>query len=358
MKEIATEPLTSSSEKAGLPPGTLVHVGKALETETRISVIEYDGLNYKEYIVQSIDKLLLHNKNKTTVWINIEGLTDTKTIESIGQNFGIHPLVLEDILNTNQRPRFEDYGNYLFIVLKALLLDKVGFSVNYEQTSIIVMENIVITFKEKQDNLFEPIKHRLSTSKGRIRVSGADYLAYAILDIVVDQYMIIGDSLVDVIEGIESELLANPSRRTLASIQSVKREAIFIRKTVSPVRELLVGIQHNESTLIQEKSLIYFRDVYDHSIRVIESMDSYRELVSGLLDIYLSSVSNKMNETMKVLTIFASIFIPLTFISGIYGMNFEYMPELKWKWSYPLIWIVFIIITVALLIFFKKKKWF
>jgi magnesium transporter len=184
----------------------------------------------------------------------------------------------------------------------------------------------------------------------------ADYLAYAILDTVVDQYMTIGDSLVEVIEDIESELLASPSTKTLMLIQSIKREVIFIRKTVSPVRELLTGIQHTESTLIQEKSLIYFRDVYDHAIRVIESMDSYRELVTGLLDIYLSSVSNKMNETMKVLTIFAAIFIPLSFIAGIYGMNFEYMPELKWKWSYPLIWIIFIIIPAALLIFFKKRK--
>lgn len=357
MTKITPESLTSESEKAGLPPGALVHVGEILDTDTRILVVNYNQQKYAEHYVQSIDEVLPYRQENTVTWVNIEGLRAIDLIEAIGQHFDIHPLALEDILNTHQRPKFEDHENYLFIVVKALLLGDATFSVNYEQISVVVMNNLVFTFKEKQDELFDALRHRINNSKGRFRSLGADYLAYAIMDTIVDQYMSISDSLVDAIESVESELLDSPTEKTLSSIQQIKRELIFIRKTVSPVRELLAGMQRNESTLIEEKTQIYIRDVHDHAIRVIESIDSYRELVTGLLDIYLSSVSNKMNETMKVLTVFASIFIPLTFIVGIYGMNFEFMPELKWKWAYPVLWVVFVIISGLLLVFFRKKKW-
>jgi magnesium transporter len=220
-----------------------------------------------------------------------------------------------------------------------------------------VLDNFVVTFKEKTDDIFVPLKQRISNSKGRIRNLGSDYLAYAILDTIVDQTFSLLDSLDEMLESTEEELLTNPTSGTLVSIQRIKRELIYIRKSVSPLREMLATIMRSDSILIQEKTNIYFRDVYDHALRITESIESYRDMLSGLLDIYISSVSNKMNEVMKVLTIFASIFIPLTFIAGIYGMNFEYMPELKWKWAYPVLWVLFISIPVVLLIYFKNKKW-
>jgi magnesium transporter len=352
-----SDSLKHSSDKAGLPPGSLVHVGKTPDQACRISVIKYDNENFEEYEIQSINEVFNNNEESKITWVNIEGLRVVDVIEAIGNSFDIHPLVLEDILNTHQRQKFEDYENFLFVVLKALIPSSEDFSVEHEQLSMIVMSNIILTFKEKQDDLFDPLRHRLSNSKGRIRCLGSDYLAYAICDAIVDQYILTIDSMVDTIESTEDELLADPTRDTLFSIQNLRRELIFIRKNVLPIREVISEIQRSESLLLNQSTQIYFRDVYDHSLRVIESLDSYRELLNGLLEIYLSSISNKMNETMKVLTVFASIFIPLTFIAGIYGMNFEYMPELKWKWAYPALWIVFVIIPFVLLIYFKKKKW-
>jgi magnesium transporter len=229
--------------------------------------------------------------------------------------------------------------------------------VAYEQVSLLVLDKFVFSFKEKPDDIFDPILAQLNNEKGRLRNFGTDYLAYVIMDTVVDEYFTLQDKLDELIETVEDELLSSPSARTLATIQIIKRELIFLRRSVSPLRELLAGIQRSESGLLQERTKRYFGDIYDHAIRVIEAMESCRDLIAGMMDIYLSSVSNKMNETMKVLTVFATIFIPLTFIAGVYGMNFEYMPELKWKWAYPALWGVFIAISVFLLGYFKKKNW-
>jgi magnesium transporter len=265
--------------------------------------------------------------------------------------------VLEDILHTHQRSKFEDYENYLFMVVKNLSLGLGDFSIEYEQISILVFKNFIFTFKEKPTLLFDPIKIRIQNSKGRIRKFSSDYLAYVVLDTVIDEYFSLQDSLDDLMERIEDELLLSPSTETLNTIQHVRRELIFVRKSISPLRELLSGLHRSDSPLIDEKNRRYFGDVYDHALRVIESMESYRELITGMMDIYLSSVNNKMSETMKVLTVFASIFIPLTFIAGVYGMNFEYMPELKMRWAYPALWGFFITVSVGLMIYFKRKKW-
>ncbi|MGZ5027735.1 MAG: magnesium/cobalt transporter CorA, partial [Methylobacter sp.] len=264
---------------------------------------------------------------------------------------------LEDILNTHQRPKFEEFDDYLYIVIKALSLADKDFNVEYEQISLLLLDKFVFTFKEKPDALFEPLLNRLSNDKSHIRTLGTDYLTYVIMDTIVDEYFALQDSFDELIETVEDDLLTNPSAQTLNTIQKIKRELIFLRRSVSPMREMLASIQRSESQLLHEKTKRYFGDIYDHVIRVSEAMESYRDLIAGMLDIYLSSVSNKMNETMKVLTVFASIFIPLTFIAGVYGMNFEYMPELKWRWGYPALWGVFIGVTVFLLRFFKKKKW-
>jgi len=353
-----SESLSNASEKTGLPPGSLVHVGEALEPEARITVVDYSKETIEELAIESIDEVLQYKDSESITWVIIEGLTSVDIIGRIGEIFDIHQLVLEDILNTHQRPKFEEYDDHLFIVLKCLNTGSGQFNVTYEQISLLVLNNFVFTFKEKKDDLFRPVMERIRKSKGRLRNLGADYLSYVILDTVVDQNFILIDTLDDAITSIEDALLiSEPTRDTLNSIQNLKREIISIRRYVSPIRELMAGMLRSESVLISEKTYIYLRDVSDHVLRVIESIESYRDILSGLLDIYVSSVSNKMNEVMKVLTVFASIFIPLTFIAGIYGMNFEYMPELKWRWAYPALWGAFIIIPAILIIYFKKKKW-
>jgi len=352
------ESLKNSSEKSGLPPGSLVHVGAALETVTRMSVIDYSEENIEEQQIQSVDEILKYKDSDTVTWVIIEGLTNVEVVESIGAMFDIHQLVLEDILNTHQRPKFEEYDDHLYIVLKCLLPEDEEYTVTYEQISLLVLTNFVFVFKEKTDNLLHPIQQRIRTSKGRFRSLGADYLAYAILDTIVDQYFILIDLLDDAITPLEDSLLASEATQdSLKMIQRLKRAVISIRRHISPVRELMAGMLRSESGLIDEKMHMYLRDVSDHVLRVIESIESHRDILSGLLEIYISGVSNKMNEVMKVLTVFASIFIPLTFLAGIYGMNFEYMPELKWKWAYPALWVAFITIPAVLLVYFKKKKW-
>lgn len=353
-----TESLTTHSEKLGFPPGSLVHVGDVIGTKTRISVIDYSKENCEEQEIQSIEEILKYKDKDTITWVMIEGLTNTDIVERIGTMFGIHQLVLEDILNTNQRPKFEEYEDHLYIVLKCLLSEDEEFTVNSEQISLLVLKNFVFMFKEKQDTLFKPVQQRVKTSKSRFRNRGSDYLTYAILDFIVDQNFVLIDTLDEVVTSLEDSLLTDePTQEMLYRIQRLKRQIISIRKYISPIRELLAGMLRSETELIDINTHIYLRDVSDHAIRVTESIESYRDILTGLLDIYISSVSNKMNEVMKVLTVFASIFIPLTFLAGIYGMNFEYMPELKWQWAYPTLWIAFITIPIILLIYFKKKKW-
>lgn len=340
-------------------PGTLVHVGEVQESATRMTVVNYANEYFEQAEFESIDQILKYKASEAITWVIIEGLTNIDVIEEIGEKFDIHDLVLEDILNTHQRPKFEEHDDHLYIVLKCLFLDEDKFSVSYEQISILLLRNFVFVFKEQTDDFFLPLQQRILNSKGRLRWLGSDYLTYTILDTIVDQNFILIDSLNGAINELEENLLVSvPSQDMLINIQRLKREVIGMRKHISPLRELMTAMLRTESNLIDEKTTIYLRDVSDHVLRVIESVDVCREVLTGLLDIYLSSVSNKMNEVMKVLTVFASIFIPLTFIAGIYGMNFEYMPELKWKWSYPILMFGFVAIPVVLLIYFRKKKWF
>jgi magnesium transporter len=352
-----SESLSSAAEKSGLPPGSLVHVGEVHEHEHKISVVNYNKSTLEKHTVKSIEELLAYKTSNTITWVIVDGLKDVSIIDAVGRHFDIHALVLEDILNTHQRPKFEEFDDYLFIVLKAITLGNEEFNIDYEQISLLILNNFVFTFREKPDEIFDPIIKRLNNDKGQIRNLGADYLAYIIMDTVVDEYFALQDTFDELIESVEDDLLTDPSTKTLSKIQKFKRELIFLRRNISPLRELLAAIQRSESPLLDAKTKRYFGDIYDHAIRIIEAMESYRDLIAGMLDIYLSSVSNKMNETMKVLTVFASIFIPLTFIAGVYGMNFEDMPELKWQWGYPAVWMVFISVSVFLLRFFKKKKW-
>ncbi|WP_036300272.1 magnesium/cobalt transporter CorA [Methylomarinum vadi] len=331
--------LPSAAHKSGLPPGSLVHIGQVHLSECRISVTQYNATFLHQQEIASLDELPSLKNQRLITWINIDGLTDTSVIEGIGHVFNIHPLVLEDILSTHQRPKLEEYEDFLYLVVKGIsMAGAEGFNLQYEQISLLLLEDYVITFKEKADDIFQPIHHRLQNRKGRLRTGGNDYLAYVILDTIVDEYFVVEDRLDVVIDPLEESLLNSPSDDSLQTIQQLRRELIAMKRNIAPLRDLLTQIHYADTTLLDEKTLRYFTDVHDHVLRITDSLESYRERIAAMQDIYLSSLSNKMNETMKVLTVFASIFIPLTFIAGIYGMNFEYMPELKWHWAYPSLW--------------------
>jgi magnesium transporter len=345
------------SKTIGQPPGTLVHIGEKKAEEMRITIIDYDETHFEEKEAKTVEECFPFKDTPTVTWINIDGLHQVEIIEKIGKHFNLHPLILEDILNTGQRPKIEDFIEYLYVVLKMLYYDDKEAEVKAEQVSLILGSNFVISFQEKEGDVFNPIRDRIRNSKGRIRKMGADYLAYALLDGVVDNYFIILEKLGETIENMEEELVSNPTPETSQGIHRLKGEMIFLRKSVWPLREVINGLERGESSLIKESTGIYLRDVYDHTIQVIDTIETYRDIVSGMVDTYLSSISNRMNEVMKVLTIIATIFIPLTFVAGIYGMNFKYMPELEWGWGYFVILAIMVTVGISMLIYFRRKKW-
>lgn len=345
------------TQKIGLPPGTLIHVGEKKVEKTKITIIDYDAEHLEEKVAKTVDECFSFKDKPTVTWINIDGIHEIEIIEKIGNHFDLHPLILEDIVHTEQRPKMEDFEHYIYVVLRLLTFDEIENEINAEQISIILGSNFIISFQEMEGDVFDHVRDRIRNSKGRIRKMGADYLAYALLDAIVDNYFVILEKLGEKIESIEEELVTNPRPETLQTIHELKREMIFLRKSVWPLREVVNSMERGESSLIQDSTTIYLRDVYDHTIQVIDTIETFRDMLSGMLDIYLSSVSNKMNEVMKVLTIIATIFIPLTFIAGNYGMNFEYMPELGWRWSYPVYWMVVLTVAAFMVMYFKRKKW-
>ncbi len=345
------------SSKAGQTPGTLTHVGKKKVAKVRITLNDYDEKQIQQKEMKRIEDCFPFKDKPTVTWVNIDGLHDTETIEKIGKHFGIHPLVLEDIVNTEQRPKVDEFDDYIFIVLKMLSLNEKSGETHSEQVSMILGKNYVVSFQEAIGDIFDPVRKRLAEGKGKIRKSGSDYLAYALLDIIVDNYFKILENFGEKIESIEEGLVDNPKSESLQTIHSLKREMIFLRRSVWPLREAISSLERSESGLIEKKTRIYLRDVYDHTIQVIDTIETFRDMVSGMVDLYLSSVSNKMNQVMKVLTIIATIFIPLTFIAGIYGMNFDVMPELRWSFGYFMVWGVMIAIGLVMLAYFRRKEW-
>lgn len=346
------------SKKIGLPPGALVHIGEGKTAVPRITVIDYDETRFEEREVRTVEECFPFRDKPTVTWINVDGVHQIEIIEKLGHCFGFHPLVMEDILNTDQRPKMEIYGDYLYIVLKMLYGGDPDRRVEAEQVSLILGSNFVISFQEeKEGDVFNPVRERIRTGKGLIRKMGSDYLAYSLMDTIVDHYFLILERLGDKVELLEEELMARPTDRTIQGIQTFRNEIAFVRRVVWPLREVVSSLGRRESPLIKETTEIYLRDVYDHTVQVMDTIETYREMISGMLDIYLSSVSNRLNSVMKVLTIIATIFMPLTFIAGIYGMNFKYMPELEWRWGYPAIWILIVLIGVSMAIYFKKKRW-
>ncbi|MBU1120568.1 MAG: magnesium/cobalt transporter CorA [archaeon] len=349
--------IQKTSNKAGLSPGTIVYVGKKKTKKVKIELIDFNESQFQEKEIENIEDCFPFKDTPTITWINISGLHQTEILEKIGKQFGVHPLVLEDIVHTTQRPKTEDFESYLFVVLKRIDYNDKIKEINVEQLSMIIGSNFVISFQETEGNVFNPVRQRIRNGKGKTRKLGSDYLAYSLIDAVVDNYFIILEKLGGEIEEIEEELIQNPKPEILNAVHRLKRQLIFLRKSVWPLREVISNLQRGESKLIKKTTGIYLRDVYDHTIQVIDTVETFRDMTSGMLDVYLSSVSNKMNEVMKVLTIIATIFIPMTFVAGMYGMNFEFMPELKWEWSYPLVWLTVIIIAGSMLLYFRRKKW-
>ncbi|HOK04449.1 MAG TPA: magnesium/cobalt transporter CorA [Victivallales bacterium] len=342
--------------KIGVPPGTLLYTGD-LQEYFEINVIDYSQNNYKEFNPKNIEECFQFKDSPTVTWINITGLHRTDIIEQIGKHYNLHPLVLEDILNIRQRPKIEYFDDYIFIVLKMLSYNEVLKEIDAEQVSIILGSNFVFTFQERKGDLFDTIRNRLRNNIGIIRKSSSDYLLYSLIDVIVDNYFLILEKIGVRIEDIEDKILLNPSPEVIRTIHNLKNSLIELRKTVWPLREILSNLYKGESELIKDKTSVYFRDVYDHTIQIIDTIETLRDIVSGLLDVYLSSISNRMNEIMKVLTIIATIFIPLTFIAGVYGMNFKFMPELEWKMGYPMVLLVMFLSAIGMLIYFKRKKW-
>jgi magnesium transporter len=349
--------IKKSSKKRGLPPGSIVHIGDKKTEEAKISIMDYIISKYEEKEIKKVEDCFPFKRKPSITWINVDGLHDVQLIEKLGNCYDIHPLVLEDIANTDQRPKMEDFDDYIFFVLKMLYIDDKNQEIRSEQVSLILGKNYVISFQERVGDVFNSVRERIRKGKGRIRKMSADYLAYSLIDAIIDNYFIILEGIGEKVENIEQDVLSNPEPEILQQIYTLKREMIYLRKSVWPFREVINGLLRDESNLIKKDTHIYLRDLYDHTIQVIDTIETFRDMISGMLDIYMSSVNNKMNEVMKVLTIFAAIFIPLTFIAGVYGMNFQYMPELSLPWAYPAVWSVIILVGVSLFIYFKHKKW-
>lgn len=345
------------SKKAGLPPGTLIHIGEKKTEKVNISIIDYDETHFFEKAAATVEECFPYKDKPTVTWINVEGVHQVEILKKLGDHFGIHPLIQEDILNTDQRPKMENFDDYMYIVLKMLFYDHKQNEIITEQVSVILGPNFVISFQEFEGDIFNPLRDRIRGNKGRFRKMGADFLAYTLLDAIVDNYFIILETIDEKIELLEEDLINHPTSETLRVIYKLKRDMILLRKSVWPLREVISGLEREETPLIKESTEIYLRDVYDHTIQAIDTLETFRDMVSGMVEIYLTSISNRLNTVMKVLTIIATIFMPLTFIAGIYGMNFRYMPELGWRWGYPVIWIVMIAISISMLFYFKKKKW-
>jgi magnesium transporter len=346
------------SKKAGLPPGTLIHIGDKKTGKVKITLLDYDENHLTEKELSDVNESAPYKNAPTTTWINVDGLDDTSIIDNLGKIFEFHHLMLEDILNTDQRPKMEDFGSYIFIVLKMLHYDENKKEILTEQVSFIIGPNYVISFQEGiEGDDFKSLRERIRTGKSRIRKMGADYLAYSLMDAIVDNYFVIIEKFGETIEELENQVIMNPTTEVVKKIHHLKREIIFLRKAVYPLREVISCAERDETTIIKKSTKVYLKDVYDHTIQVMDNVETFRDILAGMTEVYVSSISLKLNEVMKVLTVIATIFMPMTFLAGVYGMNFHYFPEISWKYGYLIFWIVIVGMGASMLIYFKKKKW-
>lgn len=345
-----------SIKPVGSSPGTLVYIGNERTSPVRISCLHYNSVAASEPRVVPVREVRPPSDGGLS-WYTVDGVHDVEVLQVLGENCQLHPLVLEDIANTRQRPKIEEFDQYIFIAMKMVTLEPSQKRLRAEHVSIILGKSYVISFLEDAGDVFAPVRQRIQSGKGRIRKMGADYLAYALMDAVVDNYFSVLEEIGDEIEGLEEEVVTSPSSETLKRIHRLKRELIFLRRAVWPMRETVNTLLRDESELVSAETRIFLRDLYDHTIHVIDTVETLRDIVAGMLEVYLSSVSNKLNQVMKVLTVMSSIFIPLTFVVGVYGMNFHYMPELQWHYGYPSVMIGMLALAVSLLVLFRRKGW-
>ena len=342
-------------KKPGSPPGTLVFTGRQKVAYPYLISVTYDREQLEQTNLKG--KILPETPASGVQWLDVRGLSDIDLIEQLGQRFHIHPLVLEDVLNTDQRPKFEEYDNGVFIVLQSLTAASGDFRILTEQVGIFITGNTLISFQEDEEDLFLPVRERLQAGRGRIRGNGPDYLGYALLDAVVDNYFLVIDRLEEEIETVEDEILKEPNNITKARIHRLKLQALVLRKSISPLREAIGRFSRSDSQFVQPESQLFYRDLYDHLVQLMDLLETHRDVLNGLYDLYLSEISYRMNNVMRLLTVISTIFIPLTFLAGIYGMNFENMPELHWRHGYYYFWAVILVITGLLLFYFRRKKW-
>lgn len=348
----------NTSIKKGLKPGSLIHIGTVKNIKPKVNLIEFGEDFFDEKELSNIDDFFLKEECNHFRWINVDGLSDISIIEKIGEKFKLHPLLLEDVLNTNSRPKVEEYDSCVFTLIKLINFNSKNTQLIEDQLSLVIGDNFIISFQERTSKLFDTLIQRIKMGKGIIRKAGIGYLCYSIIDTAVDDYFEVLEKIEDRIEELEEELISHPSQNILKNIYGLKRELIFLRKSVWPVREVVNNLQNTGNEYIKRDISIYMKDVGDHVIQVIDTIQLFIDIISGMLDTYLSSVNNKMNEIMKVLTIFSTIFIPITFLAGVYGMNFPNMPEYKIQWMYPVFWSVCIVSTCSMLYYFRKRNWF
>ena len=343
--------------KVGQPPGTLQHTGARFAQEPEVIVIDYNQQEFNERKSVSWEECIPSKRTDIVRWIHVRGVHNVDLIRKIGSNFGIHPLTLEDIVNTQQRPKVELLSDSIYVILRAFEYDTEHNVLISEQLSFLLGNNYLLSFQESEKPLFEQIRNRISNNLGRIRKAGSDYLAYSLFDLITDHYFVTLDDLSERIEELEDEVAKDPTNETLQQIHSLKRTIITMRRNIWPIRDISSGLLRQSPGLIEPPTQLYLRDLNDHVVQVNDLLETYRETLTGIMDIYLSTVSNRLNEVMKVLTVISTIFIPLTLIASIYGMNFAVMPELDFPWSYPLLLIVMALLAIILAIYFRKKRW-
>ena len=345
-------------KKVGLPAGTLVYTGEKVVEAVEVTLISYNEQTFEERRVTSAEECAPYRMSSEVTWINVDGVHDPSALEKLGECFGLHHLVTEDILSVVQRPKVEDYGEYLFLVMKMLGYDERTGKVMPEQVSVVVGPRFLLSFPEAhRSGAVSMIHERLRTGRGRIRKLGSDYLAYSLVDAIVDGYFVTLDKLGDRIDALEDELIERPRGAMVEQLYQLKRELLLVHRSVWPVREVVAALMRQESPIVTDATVPYLRDVYDHTIQAIDTIEIYREMLSEMIGIYLSSASNRLNAIMKILTVIATIFMPLTFIAGVYGMNFRYMPELGWKYGYPAALGIMAGIGIAMALYFRRKQW-
>ena len=366
--------LVPRTKKIGLPPGTLVYLSDSVEPKENVLITIFDfNEDYYNEKQNALVEDCVQPKNGFIRWINVDGVHDLEIIEKICTQFKVHSLTQEDIVNTEQRPKVDEYSeeNYLYFVIKMLYLKKEKLNngeehsnetlkLQAEQISLILGKNYVISFQETIGDIFDPIRTRIRAGKGKIRKKGSDYLTYLLIDSVIDNYFLVLEKIGENIEKLEDLLIKNEESFSINEIYNFKREILVLRKSTWPMKELMLELETSDyaNQFFEEKTLLYMRDIYDHIMEVIESIEIYREILAELVNQNISLETKKANDVMKVLTVIATIFIPLTFISSVYGMNFKYMPELAYDWFYPLLWLFYILISIIMIIFFRKKHWF